>query len=132
MILSKEDMFSEAQACASMNATASTHVLDFHAHGAEVMGGLFWSVIPSVAIASTGVTVAWETADNESFTGAKTVFSKTTGAVPAGEPAIDAERIPKGCLRYNRLKYTLGAATTGETFTAFLHDGRNEGQPYKG
>lgn len=132
MILSKEDMFSEAQSCATTTATVSENALDFHAHGGDVMGNLFWSVVPSAAIASIGVTVAWETSDAEDFSVAETVFTKTTGAVAAGEPAIDAEPVPKGCRRYNRLKYTLGDATEGNAFTAFLHDGRDEGQPYRG
>lgn len=130
MILSKEDMFSEAQPCATTAATVSENALDFHAHGGDATGGLFWSVRPSAAV--SGVTVAWETSASEDFSDAKTVFTKTTGAVAAGEPAVDAEPLPKGCLRYNRLKYTLGAAAAGNAFTAFLHDGRDEGQPCRG
>ena len=136
MNLSREDMFCEAQQTTT-TAAASANALDFHAHGDDVMGGLYWSVhvAGTTGTVDKALTVAWETSDAADFGTASTVWSK---AVPASELAsgsypVRNEPLPKGLKRYNRLKFTSGASSTAyPKVTAFIHAGRDEGTPFRG
>ena len=142
MQLSKEDMFCEGQQTAT-TAAASTNVLDFGKHGDDVLNKLFWSLFVAAVtgVVDKTLTVAWETSDYEGFVdgsnnaSATTVFSKTIAATDlvAGAYPIRNEALPKGLKRYNRLKFTSGASSTYyPKVTAFVHDGRDEGTPFKG
>ena len=136
MDISKEDMFCEKQQT-STSATASTNVLDFHNHGDDIMGQLFWSlyVAATTGTVDKALTVAWETSATEAFSSTTTLFSKSIAAadLTVGAYPIKNEPLPKGLKRFNRLKFTSGASSTYyPKVTAFLHAGRDEGTPYKG
>lgn len=141
MILSKEDTFCEGMVCTAA-AKASTNVLDFHKHGDDVLGKLFFSVVvDAVDSANAGadpvdkdLLVEWQTSDAENFGSSDTVFSKTVdkAAVVKGAYIVRNEPLPKGLKRYNRLRFTEASGTKFPDVTAFIHDGRDEGTPYRG
>ena len=141
MNLSKEDMFCEGMVCTAA-AKASTNVLDFHKHGDDVMGALFFSVfVDAVDSANNGASavdkdllVEWETSDAEAFGTSTTLWSKTCAkaGIVKGAYIVKNEALPKGLKRYNRLKFTEASGTKFPDVTAFLHAGRDEGTPYKG
>ena len=102
---------------------------------------LFWSLFVDAPTNGSALTVAWETSDYEGFVdgsnnaSATTVFTKTIAAtaLTAGAYPIRNETLPKGLKRYNRLKFTGEASKTAyPKVTAFVHDGRDEGTPFKG
>ena len=135
MQLSKQDMFTESTAATSAGAV-SANVLDFHSHGDDVLGKLFWSVY----VASTSGTVdkdlvvEWQTSAAENFSTATTLATKTVAkaGVVAGAYVVKNEPLPKGLKRYNRLKFTEASGSYFPTVMAFVHDGRDEGTPYRG
>ena len=136
MLLSKEDMFCEAQAT-STTATASTNVLDFHKHGDDILHNLFWSVwVRSVSgTVDKDLTITWETCAAEAFasnvkTLATVVVAKADAV--AGAFVVKNAALPKGLLRYNRLKFTETSGTKFPDVTAFVHTDRVEGQPVTG
>ena len=136
MQLSKEDMFCEEMTCTAA-AKASDNVLDFHKHGDDVMGKLFWSVhVPGVTgTVDKDLLVEWQTSDAEDFSsGVATVYSATLAkaGLVAGAYPIKNAPLPKGLKRYNRLQFTEASGTLFPKVTAFLHDGRDEGVPFKG
>lgn len=137
MNLSREDMFCEALQPEGTTAKY-TDTLDFHNHGDDILGKLFWSLFVAAASTGASLTVAWQTRDepfaDDADTGATTLFSSTIAAasLTAGAYPIKNEALPKGLKRYNRLKLTCGSGTTNPKVTAFLHDGRDEGTPFKG
>lgn len=135
MQLSKEDMFCEAMTCTAA-AKVSDSVLDFGKHGDDILNRLFWSVLVS-GVTNTvdkDVTVTWETSDTEAFSSSTTLFSKTVdkAAVVAGAWLVKNEALPKGLKRYNRLSFSEASGNYFPKVTAFVHDGRDEGTPFKG
>ena len=135
MQISKQDMFCEAMACTA-NAKPSTNALDFHSHGDDVLGNLFWSVfVDSIdGTVDKDLTIEWQTADAEDFTGAVTVDTRTVdkAGIVQGAYLVKDARLPKGLKRYSRLRFTETSGTKFPTVTAFIHDGRDEGTPFKG
>lgn len=141
MKLSKEDMFCEGMVCTAA-AKASTNVLDFHKHGDDVLGKLFFSVhVDAVDSANAGASavdkdllVEWETSDAEDFGTTKTLWSKSVAkaGILKGAYIVKDEPLPRGLKRYNRLKFTEASGTKFPDVTAFVHDGRDAGTPYKG
>ena len=147
MQLSKEDMFCEVQqpdkstTSGSTVTTASTNVLDFGNHGDDVLNKLFWSLF--VDADSNGVTVKaqWYTSDYEGFVDGSNNASETklfetdtiaAASLTAGAYIVKNAPLPKGLKRYNRLKFVCSTGTTSPKVTAFVHDGRDEGTPFKG
>lgn len=130
MQLSKEDLFHDGTTTAAgssgaVGAASNGDVLDFHAHGDDVMGKLWWFVHTDKAGA---VKATWETSDNENMSGATTLVEKTATATADSYP-FKNEPLPKGLKRYNRLKVATASAST---VTAGLTTGRDEGVPFKG
>lgn len=134
MNLSREDMFSEDQKLTAATAAVSSNILDFHAHGDDILHLLFWSLWVSAASSGCTLQVDWQTSDTEDFASPTTLFSKTFAAAELAKGAYPVmnETLPRGLRRFNRLKYTPSSGTTAPTVSAFIHDGRVEGQPLKG
>ena len=137
MQLSKEDMFCEALQPTGTTAKY-TDTLDFHKHGDDILGKLFWSLYVDAASTGADLTVVWQTRDapfaDDADTDATALATSVIAAasLTAGAYPIKNEYLPKGLKRYNRLKLTCGSGTTYPKVTAFLHDGRDEGTPFKG
>ena len=135
MNLSKEDTFCESMTCTA-DAKASTNVLDFGKHGDDVFGNLFWSVLAASVTGTVDkdVVVEWETSDTEAFSSAATLEQKTIdkSLVTAGAWLVKNAPLPKGLKRYNRLKFSESSGTYFPVVSAFVHDGRDEGTPFKG
>ena len=141
MNLSKEDTFCEAMTCTAA-AKASDNVLDFHAHGDDVMNSLFWSVFVNdiTDTVDKDVVVKWETSDYETFldgsgnASSTELFALTVDKanVVKGAYLIKNAPLPKGLKRYNRLSFTESTGTEFPIVTAFLHSGRDEGTPFVG
>lgn len=119
MLLSKEDMFSDAQEIpVTLNAaTDSANVLDFKAHGDDIDKLLRWFVILGETATSDGaatLTITWQTSENG--TDWTTVYTSATFALAslvAGAKLVDGLVLPTGLKRYNKLVYTnAGAAFT--------------------
>ncbi len=136
MDLSKEDMFAEGQQLNGTTLTvASTNVLDFHAHGDDVLNKLFWSLFVDAATNGSALTVQWYTSAAENCDGEVKIYEKSIAkeGLTAGAYPIKDEALPKGLKRYNRLKFTTEASKSGyPKVSAFLHSGRDAGTPYKG
>lgn len=135
MQLSKEDMFCEGMACTAA-AKASDNVLDFHAHGDDVLNRLFWSVhVDSTdGAVDKNLVVEWQTSDAEGFASSETLATVTVDKeeVVAGAYVVRNAPLPKGLKRYNRLRFAEASGTKFPAVTAFLHDGRDEGVPFTG
>lgn len=119
MLLSKEDMFSDAQEIpVTLNAaTSSTNTLDFKANGDDIDKLLRWFVILGETATSNGaatLTITWQTSENG--TDWTTVYTSATFALAslvAGAKLVDGLVLPTGLKRYNKLVYTnAGAAFT--------------------
>lgn len=135
MQLSKEDMFCENMKVEETPKN-STNDLDFGEHGDDVLNKLFWSLhVDSVTdTVDKDVTVAWLTSDSADFSSYTTLLSLAfdKGVVVKGAYLVKNAPLPKGLKRYSRLVFE---EDTGEEFpyvTAFVHDGRDEGTPFKG
>ena len=138
MQLSKHDMFCENMSTSSA-AKASENVIDFGAHGDDILGKLFWSLfVDSISddadAADKDFTVIWETSDSEGFGSDTDLFTKTIPAasVVKGAYLVKNEPLPKGLKRYNRLKFSESTGTKCPNVTAFVHDARDEGTPFQG
>lgn len=139
MQLSKEDMFCENLKIGTSASHTADNVLDFHSHGDDILGQLFWSAIvtgidPEAATADEDVTVAWETSDTENFSSPVTLASVTVDSanVAKGAWLVRNAPLPKGLKRYNRLAISEASGTKMAVVTAFVHDGRDEGTPFLG
>ena len=138
MMLSKEDTFCEAMDCSAAEK-ASANVLDFGKHGDDILNRLFWSVFinligNSASAADEDVTVKWETSDAEDFGTKATPYTVVLPAasVVKGAYVIKNAPLPKGLKRYNRLTFSETGGSAFPNVTAFVHDGRDEGTPFKG
>lgn len=129
---SKQDMFCEGQQVATTSTTASTNVLDFHAHGDDILNKLFLVVLITVALVGAGtVTIKWQTCDAEDFGSGvvETLLTPTalSATDTAGTFAVKNAALPRGLKRYNRLLFTAAdTITTAPAFTAFIVDARVE------
>ena len=104
-------------------------------HGDDVLYRMFWCLWCSTAAEGAGLTVVWETSDNDPADGqANADASKVellTRTITAGEMAKGAypianEPLPKGLKRFNRLKIKATGNGTAPEVSAFLLDGRDE------
>jgi hypothetical protein len=114
MLLSREDMFSNAQVITGTeNAVSYSDVLDWGANGDDIDKELRLFVHNSVAGvgASATLTIAFETsADNTTFTTLKTYAAIGVADLTANKYLVDGDVLPTGLKRYNRLSYTVLAA----------------------
>lgn len=113
MRLSSQDLFSKAQTIGTaIGDTASTDVLDFGAHGAELDSKLQWFVALDNTALSTGaatLAVALQTSDdnNNSFTTVRSFGPFAKSALIEGAHLVQGEALPtKDLGRYVRLLYT--------------------------
>jgi hypothetical protein len=132
MLLSKEDMFSEAQAITGTEnaVTYSTNVLDWGAHGNDIDKELRLFILNTQAAVGAGasLTIAFETsADNTTFTTLKSYTAIAVGGLTVDTFLVKNDVLPDGLKRYNRLSFTVtGAAlSTVPKLTAGLI--RNDG-----
>lgn len=135
MLPDKENQFSDAQA---VTATAvSTNVVDFGTSKGDPAFGTPKPLVVQVVQAfagATSVAVEFETSDTENFASAKTLAS--SGAVVAADLKagykFSMNVLPKGCKRYNRLKYVVvGTATAGKITAGIVAADDNSFQDYK-
>ena len=121
MLLSKEDMFSDAQAIpVTLNAaTDSTNVLDFKSHGDDIDKLLRWFVILGETATSNGaatLTITWQTSANGTdYTTLWTSATFALASLVAGAKLVDGLVLPTGLKRYNKLVYTNAAAAFTNT-----------------
>lgn len=115
MLLSRQDMFSNAQAITgTQNAVSYSDVLDWGANGDDIDNELRLFVHNSVAGVGAGasLTIAWETsADNVTFVSLKSYTAIAVANLTADTYLLAREVLPTGLLRYNRLSYTVTGAT---------------------
>ena len=123
MILDSYNQFSDAQALTA--TAASTNSIDL---GVDNVGiGEPLAVLISLDVAADDAdadetySVALETDDNDSFSSATVIGSRT---IPAGSAAgskfVISVPADSSAERYVRLNYTLGGTTPSVTVTAFL------------
>ena len=121
MLLSNEDMFSDAQEIPVTldAATSSTNTLDFHAHGDDIDKLLRWFVILGETATSDGaatLTITWHTsANNSNWTTLWTSETFALASLVAGAKLVDGLVLPTGLLRYNKLVFTNGTAAFTNT-----------------
>ena len=121
MLLSNEDMFSDAQEIpVDLNAaTSSTNTLDWKSHGDDIDKLLRWFVILGETATSNGaatLTITWQTsANNSSWTTLWTSETFALASLVAGAKLVDGLVLPTGLLRYNKLVYTNGTAAFTNT-----------------
>ena len=121
MLLSKEDMFSDAQEIpVTLNAaTDSTNVLDFKSHGDDIDKLLRWFVILGETATSNGaatLTITWQTSANGTdYTTLWTSETFALASLVAGAKLVDGLVLPTGLKRYNKLVFTNGTAAFTNT-----------------
>jgi hypothetical protein len=149
MLKSLQDTFCTAKALTngtteSSVTTYSTDILDFGAHGDDILYKLFLIIQCTTAMASVsekpcGVSIYWQTSAAEAMSNPVETLLTPTALADADLTAkafvIKNAPLPKNLLRYNRLKFVLipddpGGTetypTTPPAFTAFLTDNRIE------
>lgn len=124
MYIDAQGLFSDAQAVTS--TAASTNVVNFGVDG-NVGIGEPMAVVVVVDVALDGgnsdetYVISLEADDNESFSSAATIASKTaTRGDAAGTKYVLPLPADTSGEKYLRVKYTLGGTTPSGTFTAFL------------
>jgi len=136
MKLSKQDMFCEAQSVSKTVTAVSTNVLDFGAHGDDILFTLFIVILVVTAMDGDGTfDIVLESCDDAAFGSGVEDHVLASGLaeadLAAGVFAVKNAPLPKGLKRYQRLSFepTLAEGetiTTAPAFTAFLVDGRQE------
>lgn len=126
MIIDRYNEFSDAQAVTSTGDTASTNVVDTFGGGDALGEEIYLHIKVNEAVTSAGaatVQFVLQTDSDEAFGSATDIYTSAAigkATLVAGHNAVRV-RIPSGCERYLRVKYTVGvAALTAGKFDAFL------------
>jgi hypothetical protein len=124
MLLSKEDMFGDAQTIATaQGATNSSDTLDWGAHGDDISRFLSLFVLCKNTAASDGaatLSVALQTSSNGTDFATIQTWNFALADLDAGAYLVNGVPLPPGVKRYNKLVYTGGTAdfTTAPILTA--------------